>query len=234
MNRSLYLTIFLALLFYIVVPLFNSVNAANLRFNPTSGTVRVGSTVDFDVRIDTGGEAVTSADAYIEYDPNFVEIVSVTDGNFFQTVTHNDVKTSGRLYIAGIVTNAATFKIGEGLLASVKLKGLKNGDITLRYICEQGSTTDSNIAKNDINATDIISCSDNNTYKLTIGSSSNPNDNNTNNNSNTGGSTSNNNQSSNYQKPNTLPQTGTVEKVILGSVLGIGLFVIGGVIKLFL
>lgn len=218
---------FVSLSFFLLLPLMFSVYSASLRFNPVSSTLAIGSTVSFDVVVDTGGENVTSADAFILYDSSAVQIVSVTEGTFFPSVTYN-TDTVGKVYIAGVVTSAATYKNGQGVLTSVTVKGLQNKTVTLRFDCTQGSTIDSNIAKNDVNATDIIVCSENNSYELTIGSGSPTNQTVT---PQSGGSSQ---TGSSVITPTALPQTGTMEKVAIGSLFGLGLLIVGGLVKMFL
>jgi hypothetical protein len=66
---------------------------------------------------------------------------------------------NNKLYISGVVDSAGSVKNGSGTLATVSFKGLKAGTTTVSFLCEDGRTDDSNVTKNDIDATDLLVCS---------------------------------------------------------------------------
>jgi hypothetical protein len=76
----------------------------------------------------------------------------------------------GEIYIAGLVDDPANSKTGSGVLATITFRGKTNGAATLAFFCKPGETaTDSNIAKNDLNATDIIQCASNGSSAIKVG-----------------------------------------------------------------
>lgn len=160
------------LLLMIVPTVFSSVEAATLKFDKTTFTLNPGSTVDLQVMVDAGSDQILGVDSYVAYDPAYFEPQNVTNGTFFPTVLNNTF--SGKVYLAGIVNDPATFKTGSGTLATVTFKALKNGTGTLSFYCVDGANDSSKILKNDTNATNVIQCANNGNASYTIGSGAAP------------------------------------------------------------
>ncbi len=135
--------------------------AAGLKYDPTAVTVSTGATFNIDVIIDAGTSEITSTDAYVIFDGSALEAQTVTAGSYFPTVTN--YITSGKVYIAGMVDDPATSKTGAGKLATITFRALKQATVNLTYDC-----TNSKIVLNDINATNIIECSENGTALVTV------------------------------------------------------------------
>ena len=207
--------LFLILIFFFL-PSFLVVEAANFSFDKSSYSVGVGQTVQIQVNIDTGGEQVNGADAYINYDSSFLSVEDVSAGSFFPTVT-NDTETAGKVYIAGLVDDPASPKTGSGTLATITFKGLKDGTVNLIFDCNN-----SKIVKGDTNATNILQCSSDYKAVIFIGSGSG------------GGSSNSSSNSSNNNQPQTLPKSGIFENLINFAIPGTILFLIGGGLKLFI
>jgi len=168
MNKKILLQFLFVLSWFLVVPLVRLSFAATLQFDPTSINTQVGQTFEVKVNVDAGSQEITSVDVYVIYDSNLLEIQSVNPGTFFNTVSH-DTSQSGKVYIAGMVDDPATSKTGSGTLATLVFKAKTNGSTTLTFDCTAGSTTDSNISKNDLNATDLIQCDGNGRETVTVG-----------------------------------------------------------------
>lgn len=150
------------------------VSAAVLKFDKSSVTTNVGGTVTVKIDVDTKGVEILAVDALLEYDPKLLEVSLITDNDFL-VIGEKDKTVAGRIYIAGIVKDPISPQKGIGTLVTLSFKALKNGTDTLKFICKDGATAeDSNIAKNDINATDIIECGQNGTSQITIGDNPNP------------------------------------------------------------
>lgn len=155
-----------SVIFFVILFTFfrftHPVEAAVLSLNPSSSTVTLGDEFDVLVRIDTEGERVTSADVQLVYDRTRLQVISVTNGrsgtsaffpDFFQNLSSNQI------YMGGSVINPTDTRIGQGNFSTVRFKSLTNGAATVGFICQNGSTTDTNISRADKNATDIVSCS---------------------------------------------------------------------------
>lgn len=169
MVKTAVASIIISALFIFIIPLARPSYAATLRLEPSTVTTTVDKTFEVKISVNSGGEEINAVDAFVVYDADMLEAQSVSDGSFFPTVLH-DIKKAGRAYIAGMVDNPGTFKVGAGTVASILFKAKKNGSSTVVFECTQGATTDSNVVKNDLNATDIIVCASNGSLSVTVGS----------------------------------------------------------------
>ena len=154
------------LIFFYSASVFGQVRAAFLDFDKVTASVNAGDNIDIAVRIDSGSSQVSSTDAYVLYDPGLLEAIAITPGTFFPTVVNNI--TSGRLYIAGLVDDAASSKTGSGVIATVTFRALTTGTSTLAYDCQDGVYNSSKIIQNDIDATNIIDCGQSGTGEITV------------------------------------------------------------------
>lgn len=143
-----------------IVAFFGGVKAAQaatMQFSPTSGTYSTGTTFPVQVKVDTVAVDTTSADAVVKFDATLLSVDSVSYGSFYPTVLHS--QQSGKLYISGMVSSPGTVINGSGVLATINFKPLSAGTATVSFDCTAGQTNDSNVTKNDTNATDILDCS---------------------------------------------------------------------------
>jgi len=208
--KKILLTIFVLLFFFWLYPQVNAqAEAASLKFDKTTATVDVNSTLTISVMVDPGSESINGLDAYITYDATVLEAQSVANGTYFPYVSNNI--TSGKVYIAGMVDDTASSKTGTGTIATITFKGLKAGTAALAYDC-----TNSKIVKNDINATNILTCSENGTVTVTVGSGTNSSD-----------SSSSSGSSSTTPTPSALPQTGFFDEVPKYAIPGLILLLVG-------
>lgn len=204
--------------FFFTLGYYNDISAASLQFDPTSANLPLNQNLEVKVIVDAGTDEITSTDAYIHYDSNLLEVVEVKNGSFFPTVTH-DYSQTGKVYIAGMVEDPTTFKTGRGILATIVFKGKSNGQANLSFDCNDGSTTDSNITKKDINASDIIQCQLNNRATINVGLTSYSQ-------SQTQGGSSNQSQNQNSYNQQ-LPQSGVFDQFKSFSLVGFVFLVIG-------
>ncbi|MEN9328338.1 MAG: Cohesin domain, partial [Candidatus Parcubacteria bacterium] len=141
--------------------------AASLKFSPTSKTVNQGDTFQVQVNVDAGSEEVSGTDSYVLYDASKFTATSVTEGTYFPYVTSNIA--SGKVSIWGVVTDPATSRTGSGTLATITFTVLQNASsANLTFYCDLNANDTSKIVKNDINATNIIVCSANDTAVITV------------------------------------------------------------------
>lgn len=168
---KLFYTLFVFLFLFLFSGFVSKTLAASLQFDPTTANLPINQNLEIKVYVDAGSDEITSTDAYILYDANLLEVLEVRNGSFFPTVTH-DYSQPGKIYIAGMVEDPTSFKTGRDVLATIVFKGKNNGQANLSFDCTDGSTTDSNITKKDINAPDIIQCQLNNRAIINVGSTS--------------------------------------------------------------
>ena len=147
-----------------------SAHAALVKFDKATASVSVGSTFTLDTWVDAGSDQITSTDMWILYDPTLLEAQSASPSAFFPAVTNNI--TSGKVYIAGLVTDPGTYKTGSGAVATITFKGLKNGVATITYDCRADVSNSSKVIKNAVDPTNIIVCSQNGTSVITVGAGS--------------------------------------------------------------
>jgi len=151
-------------IFFIVAPFMFRAEAASLNFDKSTATVANGATFQISVTVDPGSDALNSTDAYVTFDSTLLKATEVSAGSMFPTVS-NDISTSGKVYIAGMVDDPASSISTTGTLATITFQALKDGSGTLSSDCNT-----SKIIKNDINASNVITCSENGTSAVTIGS----------------------------------------------------------------
>ncbi len=180
-----------------------SVEAASLNFDKTTVSAAIGGTFQVAVTVDPGSNSLNSTDVYVIFDSTLVKATTVAAGSLFPTVSH-DESTSGKVYIAGMVNDPASSISTTGTLATITFQGLKDGSGSLSFDCNT-----SKIIKDDINATNVITCSQNGTTSVTIGSG--------------GGST-----------PSQLPESGIFDNVIKFAIPGIILLLLGSIFRLFI
>ena len=200
--KNLIKKLLLILIFFGLAPFFFKAEAAYLRFDQTSASTNNGSTFQIAVVVEPGSDSLRSVDAYVLYDSSLLKANSVSSGSLFPTVS-NDISTSGKVYIAGMVNDVGSSISTSGTLATITFQGLKNGSGTLSFDCNL-----SKVVKNDINATNVIVCSQNGTASVTVGS---------------GGSSG-----------GTLPQSGVFDNVVKFAVPGMILLILGGALRLVL
>lgn len=213
MEKKLIIQLILFIFVLLVFPLLTTVSAAVFFFDPSTVNTQPEQTFEVKVNVDAGSDQITSVDAYILYDSNLLEIQKVDDGTFFSTVS-KDTSQPDKVYLAGMVDDPATSKSGVGTLATITFKAKTNGSTTLTFDCTPGSTTDSNISKNDLNATDIIQCESNGKLTITIGN---------------GGSTQ-----QPTPTPSQLPRSGIFNNMLKYSIPGVILLLFGTATKLIL
>lgn len=195
--------------FLFVLPFVWRIEAAYLNFDKSTVSVAVGGTFQIAVNIDPASENMNSADIYVSYDSTVLKATDVAAGSLFPYVS-NDIATSGKVYIAGMVTDPASSISTSGTVATITFQGLKDGNSTLSFSCDT-----SKIIKNDVDASNILVCSSNGTSAVTVGNgSSNPNP--------------------TAVPPNQLPESGIFDNVVKYSIPGIMLLMLGSMLRLVL
>lgn len=208
-----------------------AVSAAMLKFDPTASSTTVGGTVSPKVNVSSGDVQIAGTDIYILFDPAYLEPQTVAGGTHFPIVTNNF--TTGKVYVSAVVDNSSQYKVGEGTVATVTFKALKEGTTTLTYYCDLTKNDTSKIVKNDINASNVIECGANGTHTVTIGTGGGGTTTNPTGTPGTGTSTGGTTYSS-TQNVQQLPQSGVYENVVAFALPGIGLIILGAAMRLFL
>ena len=211
MKKFVFSTILIFTAFFLSPAVMGQIQAGFLTFDKDTIVANIGDIFDVQIIVDPGSEQISSDDAYVIYDPSLIEAQGVTPLDYFPTVVNNI--EFGRVYVAGLVDDPATYKTGSGAVATVSFKALANGLGTLTYDCQPGVYNSSKIIKNDLHASNIIECDQNGRVNITIGSGIG------------GGITA---------TPSGLPRTGIFENVSRIAVPGIILLLLGGALRIIL
>jgi hypothetical protein len=131
---------------------------ASLQFDGTAKTGNVGGVISVPININTGQDAVVSADVYVLFDPVYLEVQNITAGAFFQNV-YNTLTSSSKLYIGGLQDSTQQARSGTGQVAVINFLAKQAGQATLRFDCQTGVAQTSKVIANDTNKTNIIDCS---------------------------------------------------------------------------
>ncbi len=190
----------------------SSVLAASLEFDSASSEIEVDETFTVTVDIDAGTDQIAGTDIYVSYDDDLLDLQSVTGVDYFPIV--GNTPESGRLYIYGVVANQGEFKTGAGSVATLVFKGVTEGETDLTFECDLSKTDTSKIAKNDINASNIIDCSKLEVHAVTIGE----------------GSAS--NSTSSKDTTSSLPESGAYDKLVQYALLGGILLLLGAALRM--
>lgn len=135
-------TIFLTTLLASSSVVFAQGNGSKIILSPSYQELGVGKEFQIDVLISTSVASV-GADAYIDYDPRVIKVVSIDVGEGFDKVPLKTAK-DGTIKITALDDQNSSF-IGVGRVATLHLKTIDAGDTSLRVKFESGATTDSNV-----------------------------------------------------------------------------------------
>lgn len=131
--------------------------APRIYLEPTTTSVQVGKTVDMAVKIDTSGQETVGADAMISYTTNGdIEIVSISQGNFFDDFGNGHDAATGRIELHGYYSNTFTTKSGNGTIGTISIKVNKSSGFTSLSIPCTGGNNESVIL--NVEGNNIISC----------------------------------------------------------------------------
>jgi hypothetical protein len=156
MKKQLFLSlIVLGLIFATPTTVFAAVNP-RLYLDPATDSVESGSQFTVKLFIDAGTKLTVAADAKISFPKAKLEVVTVKAGTYFDSVSKIIGNQTGNLEIHAYNKVSGETKTGLGELVTVTFKSLSPGSAIIDLICNDGSTTDSNIA--DVSGNDIIDC----------------------------------------------------------------------------
>lgn len=191
-----------------------SASAAVFTLEPATRIAAPGELFSVDLKVDTQGEAVTSADALLNFDSSILSVTSVTPGTFFPQ-NFEPVISASQVYIAGSVEKVTQNRTGTGLLSTINFKAIGSGVTPLSFECIPGKTFDSNINKDTTEPTDnldIINCTQLVDGSYTI----------------SGNVTS----TQPTPTPQNLPGAGTIEPTLIAVVTGVVLTIVGILVML--
>lgn len=112
---------------------------------PSTGTFDIGSNFDVAIQLDTVGQAVSGAQAYLNYNPDQLEVVQITPGTIFNNYMPDEL-SSGKIVISAIALQIADFN-GSGVFASIRFKALTAGASEITFDFAPGDTRKTSAAK---------------------------------------------------------------------------------------
>jgi len=190
----------------------------HLFLSPASGSYSSGFTVE--IKVDTGGKATGGVDVHLEYPKNLLKIDNVVKGGTGKDPAFSELYSQikndeGKLRINAYFpfTEAGkSFNGNNGLIATVSFTPLGTGTAAVNFVCNAGSTTESNIV-DKITVQDIIVCTTNvnGLYTLTAAGGTQP----------TATPTSSSGNGTQPTATPTLPQSGSITQTI--GLIGIGI-----------
>lgn len=134
--------------------------------NPSSDSKS--ASFEVEIKVDTGGKPAGGVDIHLEYPKNLLKIDNVVKGGVNKTAAFGELYSQikneeGKLRInAYFPTSAAgdSYTGNNGLVATVTFSPLASGTANVNFVCNAGSTTESNIV-DKITVQDIIVCNSN-------------------------------------------------------------------------
>lgn len=153
-----------------------SINAQSasgrLYFNPDKAEVSNGSEFTTTIYVDTAGSDAGGTGIILNYNPVFLEAVSITPGIIFSDYPLAAIDNeSGKVAVSGISGSADQLFNGNDVFATITWRSKKTGSTDISFTFEPGSTSDSNIAVSFGNG-DILSDVNTFTASVVVGSSS--------------------------------------------------------------
>lgn len=143
------------------------VSAAYLYFSPSLLTVSQGTVFSVDVWLNTGGQPTVITNVYLPTlnNANIYTVQSITDGKFYPY--QNNSVTSTLISIKSLVTDAGQTVSGVGKIASITIQAKSPADLIFIPSCG-GTNPSSSVIANDYLGTNILNCSQNQSFTLHI------------------------------------------------------------------
>jgi hypothetical protein len=137
-----------------------------LYFETRDVNVKQGDEFEMLMKLDTASNAVSGADVVLEYNPTYLEVIQIENGNFFPLFGKHFEINNQKIYITGFFTETNQTKTGIGNFAKISFKALKNGATSLKFVCADKTSSDTNIM--NLANNDLITCADLQPVVITI------------------------------------------------------------------
>lgn len=100
---------------------------------------------------------VIAADIEISYDPQFLEVISIENGDILDSVVSDIINTHDQKIIFSLVLSPTkTGFVGSGIVANINARALKPGRTTLEYIFTKNDRNDTNVSSSDVPGEDVL------------------------------------------------------------------------------
>jgi hypothetical protein len=134
---------------FIAPPKSNLVGTLDLQLIETENShdLKPGQTYTLTINLDTKNKNIVAADAYLNYDPTMIKVISINEGVIFPTHPALDFSASkGLITISGIMPIQERFA-GQGVMATILFQPIKTGSTEISFQYEPEETTDSNMVE---------------------------------------------------------------------------------------
>ncbi len=178
---------------------------ASLTMSPSTGTYSVGSAVPLAVKLNTAGETSAGVDVVLEYDTTKLQFVSITEQSGYQYPTKSEA--GGTILVS---VNSLTGITGSDITVfTVNFTALAQGTTSVEFVTSGALTTG---VFQTVSGDDLLGTATGGTYTITAAAEETP--------------------PSQVGKGTTTPSTGVFDSMNVGLMIGISLFVIGGLASL--
>src|SRR3989344_4874102 len=118
---------------------------AMLYFDPETLEISKDAETTVDLYVDTRNVNVVGIDLVLSYDPNYIEIIKITDQHQFSSEIYENINNSSGTIKAAFSNSFGTYSSGNLNFASLTLKGKKDVSGAIIFInYEPGNTKDTN------------------------------------------------------------------------------------------
>lgn len=132
-------------------------DSASLSLSSDKTTLKVGEAVKVSVKLKINGKSSTASDLTIKYDPKFLYPVSKTNpfekGDLYERIVFNAADFKTGLATMSAISSADKQASGEGVLAVIQFRALKEGQTGVKVVFSLDNTTDSNVV---VDARDVL------------------------------------------------------------------------------
>jgi hypothetical protein len=133
--------------------------AATIHVEPAASTVKLGTTVNMQIKADTLNDPLSAVEAYVVFDPTFfdVSIPSITYGSLF---TKKEAQFSGdTLMITAMQEDPKVIVPFTGTVATIPFTPKKTGKTSILLYCDETQNRSTKIFKKDAHFSNILDCS---------------------------------------------------------------------------
>ncbi len=142
-----------------------TLGTASLSLSPASQTLAVGSNLSLEIRLNTGGQAVTAVSGFLDFDAARLEFVSVDSSTSSFSVKAEEILSGGQVKISrGQATPGVNS--ASALVAKVNFKALSSGTAPVSFALTTPGSGPSRVIKNDGLGTDILGGVTNGSYTI--------------------------------------------------------------------
>ncbi len=113
---------------------------------------KIGQIFSVEILLDTKDFEIDGVDVFLKYDPKMLEISGkegsrIRVGNVFKNFMGSEInKETGLIKFSALSEPKEKFQ-GQGKIATINFKSLKEGMTRISFIFERGLTTDSNVSR---------------------------------------------------------------------------------------